>query len=57
MNKPQLDAWKAHQVESQRSKGLKTISGGGVKSVKEMKVSDDNVKDLLHEAVMGGGEE
>lgn len=54
MHKPQLDAWKAEQVNSQRSKGLKTLGQGGEKSVKETKVTDDNVNSLLSETLYGG---
>lgn len=54
MHKPQLDAWKAEQVNSQRSKGLKTLGQGGEKTVKETKVTDDNVGSLLNESLYGG---
>lgn len=53
MNKTQLDAWKASQVNSQKAKGLKTLGAGGEKSVKETKVTDDNVSDLLKETLYG----
>lgn len=54
MNQAQLDKWKSAQVESQKAKSLKTLGAGGLKPVKESKVTDDNVKDLLHEQLMGG---
>lgn len=54
MNKPQLDAWKATQVELNKPKGLKTLGQGGEKSVKETKVTDDNVGSLLNETLYGG---
>ena len=53
MNKPQLDAWKSQQVNSQRGKGLKTLGAGGSKEVKETKVTDDNLADLLKESLYG----
>jgi hypothetical protein len=53
MNKDQLDKWKAAQVDAQKAKGLKTLVPGGAKSVKEDKMTDDNVKDRLGEALFG----
>ena len=56
MNKTQLDSWKTKQVESKRASGLKTFSPGGVKQVREGKITDDNVGDLMRETLYGGSD-
>lgn len=56
MNKSQLESWKSQQVDSKRSKGLKTLGTGGNKEPQESKVTDDNVSDRLQEALYGGSE-
>lgn len=53
MNKPQLDAWKASQVNSQKSKGLKTLGTGGIKAPAETKITEDNFSSALHESLYG----
>lgn len=53
MYKAQLDTWKSNQVTSQKSQGLKTLSTGGTKQVKEVKVTDDNVNEMLRESLYG----
>lgn len=54
MHKAQLDKWKSEQVNSQKSKGLKTLGAGGAKEAREIKVTDDNVDALLTESLYGG---
>lgn len=51
MHKTQLDAWKKTQIESKRTPGLKTMGAGGQKNPDKVKITDDNVKDLLKEAL------
>lgn len=51
MNSDQLAPWKEAQIASKKSSSLKTLSGGGKKSPEDVKVNNDNVKDLLHEAL------
>ncbi len=53
MNKPQLDAWKATQVNAQKSKGLKTLGTGGIKAPAETKITEDNFSSALHESLYG----
>lgn len=49
MYKPQLDTWKANQVSAHKDPSLKTLDAGGKKEPRPVKVTDDNVKDLLKE--------
>ncbi len=53
MHKPQLDAWKTAQVEAKKTQGLKTLSQGGSKEPRSVRVTDDNAKDLLRESLYG----
>lgn len=54
MNKPALDAWKATQINANKSKGLKTLGTGGAKQPSETKLNPDNVGDALSESLWGG---
>lgn len=54
MNKPQLDRWKSEQVNSQKSKGLKTLQTGGAKAPEEKKITTDNFDEALSESLYGG---
>jgi len=56
MNKPQLDAWKQAKVDAEKKGGLKTLGAGGIKSPREIKVTDDNVNDLMREKLYGSSE-
>uniref|UniRef100_A0A6M3KX10 Uncharacterized protein n=1 Tax=viral metagenome TaxID=1070528 RepID=A0A6M3KX10_9ZZZZ len=56
MNKPQLDVWKAEQVDNKKASGLRTLGAGGEKQPREVKVTDDNVRDLLKESLGGASE-
>ena len=56
MHKPQLQSWQKEQVNSQRSKPLKTLGSGGAKEPRTEKITDDNVSDSLKEALWGGSE-
>ena len=57
MHKETLDAWKATQIDSKKSRGLKTFSsGGGKKEPTSPKIDDSNVKGALSEALWGGNE-
>lgn len=57
MYKSQLDAWKTKQVTNQRSKGIDTLSPGGAKAPTLTKVTDDNIKAMLGEALGDGSSE
>ncbi len=49
-----LKGWKDSQLESKKSPGLKTIQTGGTsKQPKDVKITDDNVRDALREALGG----
>ncbi len=50
----QLKSWKDQQVQSKKNPSLKTIEqGGGKKEPKPVRVTDDNVGDLLKERLYG----
>lgn len=54
MNSEELAPWKDAQIASRKGASLKTLSGGGKKSPEEVRVTNDNVKDLLHETLTKG---
>lgn len=54
MHKDSLDAWKAAQIDSKKTGGLKTLKGNGVqKEPAPKKIDDSNVGAALHEALYG----
>jgi len=49
-----LKGWKETQLQANKSPGLKTIqTGGASKQPKDVKITDDNVRDALREALGG----
>lgn len=58
MYKPELDSWKATQIESKRAGGMRTLGASGAKKVPDrVKITDDNVSELLKEHMGGSSEE
>lgn len=58
MHKPVIDAWKQAQIEAKKTAGLKTLDNGSLqKSPKDVKINEDNVKELLREALNGSNSE
>lgn len=53
MNSDILGPWKEAQIASKKSQSLKTLATGGKKSPTDVRVTNDNVKELLHEALIG----
>lgn len=51
MNADELAPWKAEQLASKKGSSLRTLSPGGKKAPADVKVNNDNVKELLHETL------
>lgn len=56
MHDESVKAWKQAQIDQKRTPGLKTFNPGGKKEPSDVKVNDDNVKDLLREKLYGSQE-
>lgn len=53
MNAEELAPWKEAQIAARKGSSLKTLSGGGKKTPPDVRMTNDNVKDALHEALTG----
>lgn len=51
-----LTSWKEAQVASEKKKGLKTLQPGGEKQPTTPKITNDNFRQALQEALQGGSE-
>lgn len=51
MNADILTPWKEAQLASKKGSSLKTLSTGGKKTPTEVRMTNDNVRDALHEAL------
>jgi hypothetical protein len=54
MYKEELTPWKEEQLSLHKGRSLKTLSVGSKKSPDDVRVTNDNVKELMHEALTGG---
>ena len=53
MNSDQLAPWKERQLAEARKPGLTTLKASGVKTPEKTKITGDNFKDALNEALFG----
>lgn len=57
MNSDELKPWREEQLASKKGHSLKTLTmGAGKKAPDEVRVTNDNVRDLLHESLTAGRE-
>lgn len=55
MNAEELAPWKEAQLASKKGSSLRTLGTGGKKAPEDVRVTNDNVRDLLHETLLGTG--
>jgi hypothetical protein len=56
MHEDSLKAWKDTQLAAEKKKGMKTLHAGGDKQPTDPKITNDNFKTALREALEGGTE-
>ena len=54
MNADDLAPWKESQLAAKKGSSLRTLSGGNKKQPEDVRVTNDNVKELLHESLTAG---
>jgi hypothetical protein len=54
MNSDELIPWKEQQLASKKAGSLKTLGMSGKKNPEEVRMTNDNVRDALHEALTQG---